>query len=798
MKTSYNWLKEYVETPWSPQELAARLTMAGLEVESIETIGDFPDSIVVAEIVSRTQHPNADRLSVCEVNDGSNGGVSVVCGAPNCDAGRKAILAHVGTILPNGMELTKAKIRGESSYGMLCSERELEIGDDHTGIMILPEDAVIGMPLREYMGTDTVIDWEVTPNRPDWLSHLGIAREIAALTGTGLRLPDIELPEADPTAIDKEFSIEVADPDLCPRYIGRLIKDVRIGPSPEWMQKYLRAVGLRPISSVVDITNFVLMECGQPLHAFDCRKLAGCRLIIRRAVDAETIRTLDGQEHGLSRDNLLIADSDGGVALAGVMGGENSEIEDSTQTVLLESAAFDARNIRMTSKRLGLSTDSSYRFERGTDVEMVEFASARAAKLICQLAGGTLASGKFDVRTAAYHAPEVVCRYDRVARMLGVAIEPDRVRAILSNLGMTIKTAGGDKCVAAIPSFRLDLTREADLIEEVARVHGLDTIPSSMSASILGGERTDDAYYADERVRNELIELGLFECMSQSLTGAREAATGTGFDSDELIPLENPLSTEVAVMRPSLLSGMLRTVAHNIAHGNSDLALFELGRVYCHSDAYTEERQEACIALTGRRHPERYSDEKTEVYQFCDLRGLLEDWMARRRTGSYVIRPTEHPALRPGICAELAVNGKSAAVFGCIADTLVADMRIANPLFLALVQIDVLWASESEPSRYRSLPQFPATNRDVSFVTAEGLLHQQVLDVINGTRIDILEKTELFDVFRDDKTLGPNRKSMAYSLTFRSSERTLKDEEVNDAHEALKARLAQELPIEIR
>ncbi|MDP7742595.1 MAG: phenylalanine--tRNA ligase subunit beta, partial [Lentisphaeria bacterium] len=742
MKTSSTWLRDYIDIDWDARQLAEELTMVGLEVEGIEEKGALPDSVVVARIESREQHPDADRLSLCKVDDGSGELLDVVCGAPNCDTGKLAVLARVGTLLPNGVKLKKSKIRGQVSMGMLCAQDELGLGDDHDGIIIIDGEAAIGTAYREVIGTDTVIDWEVTPNRPDWLSHIGIAREIGAVTGAELRMPAVDTAAAAGTDIAGEFKVTVADADLCPRYTARLIKDVTVGASPDWMQAYLRAVGLRPINNIVDITNFVLFECGQPLHAFDCDRLNGDELIIRRAGDGEVITTLDDSKHKLTTANLLIADAAGAVALAGVMGGQNSEINDDTTGVLLESAAFDPGNIRATSRQLELSTDSSYRFERGVDVEMVDYASRRAAQLICEYAGGTLIEDVIDVRQVPYSPPQLSCRYSQIGRLLGVSLSPQETQQIFTRLGLTVEDSGTDGCTVTVPSFRLDLLREVDLIEEVARIYGLTNIPTATPAARIGGERVEDAYYALELVRNELLMLGLYECLTYSTVAVDVVTAKSAYDPDCMLHLKNPLSSEMGVMRPSLLQAILDTVGHNIAHGNTHLALFELGRTYRGMPDDPEERNEAAIALTGLKNPERFSSERQVTYDIFDLRGLLEDWLQVRRISDYTIRPTTHFAFDAG--AEVVVNDTVLAVFGQVAHAQVEEMRITMPLFVALVNVDNVLAIQGAPSKYAPLAPFPATSRDVAFIADESLGHQQVIDLVNGIGVKILEKVELF------------------------------------------------------
>jgi phenylalanyl-tRNA synthetase beta chain len=773
--------------------------MAGLEVEGIEKLGELPDSMVVAEILERRPHPNADSLSVCRVND-SGDEVQIVCGAHNCDAGKKVVLARVGTVMPgdDGFKIKKAKIRGEASFGMMCSERELGLGDDHDGILLLDDDAPLGTLASEVIGGDTVIDWEVTPNRPDWLSHIGIAREVGALTGDQLRLPTVELDEADGPDLNERVSVDVEDADLCPRYTARLIDNVTVGPSPKWMQDYLAAVGLRPINNVVDITNFVLLECGQPLHAFDFSQLAGGRIVVRRAAPGEKMQTLDEKEFTLVDDHLLIADAERGVALAGVMGGFNSEISDSTTTVLLESAAFHPPNIRATSRGLGIITDSSYRFERGVDLEMVEYASARAAQLICEYAGGTLVKGLIDVRKPSEERHCVSLRYERARRLIGADITDDEIREILSRLQLVETTADADSCTVRIPPFRHDLEREVDLIEEVARLYGLNKIPSAEHAMASGGTRRSDTYYTEQKVRSELIELGLVECVHFSFISAADATRQTGIAEADLVEIANPLSAEFQMLRPTVQTQLIQAVAHNIAHGNKDLRLFELGRVYSGADGQREERRQVGIAITGSVQPEQYGEAGREEVDFFDLKGLMEAWLDIRRAVNVSVVPHEHPGFTNGACAALMRGEKVVAVFGRVHDRLLRDIRLQTPLFMALVEFEQLLRCKAAPSVHQGTAVFPSTARDMSFIAAESLAHADVVSVVERTAGKLLESVHLFDIFRDAERIGSERKSMAYSLTFRAADRTLKDKEVDKIMAKVSARLADELPIEYR
>ncbi|MFA5205188.1 MAG: phenylalanine--tRNA ligase subunit beta [Lentisphaeria bacterium] len=799
MKTSLNWLRNYVDIPWAPKELAERLTLAGLEVEGIETTGAIPAGVVVAEILSRQPHPNADKLSVCQVSTGVGEPLQIVCGAPNCDAGKRVPLATIGTVFPD-FKIKKAKLRGVESNGMMCSARELGLSEDHDGLLILPADTPLGKPLTDLFTCDTVIDWEVTPNRPDWLSHLGIAREIAALTGGQqlLRRPAVELKPVPGTRVTDVAAVEVREPELCPRYTARVIRNVKIGPSPDWLRRDLEAVGLRSINNVVDITNFVMLEYGEPLHAFDHALLAGGRIVVRRAAPGETFTTLDGRQHKLTADNLLIADAAKGVALAGIMGGENSGIRDTTTTVLVESAQFLPSNIRATARQLGLATDSSHRFERGVSRQMVADAGARAAALICELAGGELLDGVIDISAPVSPLKRIPLRFARINALLGLDLNADTLLGCLTRLGFTLVSRDATGAVVEVPEFRLDLAGEADLAEEVVRMHGLDRVPAAVATARLGGRLADDAFVPLEEARAQLLGLGLDEAVTYSMFPPKTAVSGTGVAENELVILSNPISADTAAMRPSLLPGIVQSVANNLARNTADLALFEFGRVHVRSPQLPEERWQAAIALTGRPHAERFGDERRAVYDFSDLKGVLEGWLDARRLTGWRCQAVQHPAFAAGRGAEIRLGDEQLAVFGEAAPELTRDLRLKAPLFIAIVELGRLVALPAVPRRCQPLPQFPATTRDISLVAAATLTTQEILDTIRAAGCPWLEKAELFDLFSDDKVLGAGQRSLAFSLTYRHPERTLTDDEATAAHEKVKAFLAGKLAVQYR
>ena len=791
MNISYNWLKKYIDLSLTADELPAKLTMAGLEVEGIEKTGSIPEGVVTAKILSRNPHENSDHLSVCQVDKGDEV-LQIVCGAPNCDAGNIVPLATIGTTFKDGegtFTIKKGKLRGVESFGMMCSARELGLSNDHDGLLILPADTKIGVPLGELMDSDVVYDCSVTPNRPDWLSHIGVARDIAALLDTKLVMP--EICNADAPVVSG--LVTVNDPDLCPIYAARIIRGVKVGDSPEWMQKALSAVGIRPISNLVDITNYVMMEMGVPLHAFDIRNLSGEKIIVRRAAEGESIVALDGKKYDLTPENLCICDAEKPVAIAGVMGGEYSGIQPDTTTVVLESAFFDPDSIRMTSRKLGLSSDASYRYERGVDRNAVLAAGRRALQLILEIAGGEYA-GCCEVAAPAPEVRTIEADYNRIRGLLGLDVTDSDIEKILISLGFGMTAPG----VFTVPSWRVyDVVGEADLAEEVARIYGLDKLPAVPIRAITDDFKLDGCHVI-ESLRNQLTGIGLDEIVCGSMIDEKSATADKMFTPEELIRPYNPISLDLGVMRPSLLPGILNTVRHNIARKNLDLALFEIGHVFCkNTEKFPEERDELAIAVTGRIHPERFSAERAVVADFYDLKGILESLLTARKVKNFQFRAAEDPRFLKGHCAEVLVNKRVAGVFGEVVPALTKGMRLSTPLFVAMIQLKELLTAEERTLLYDPISQFPSTSRDVAFIAPKELEHRIVVDFIQKAHLPNLERVELFDIF-EGEAVGEGKKSMAYSLIFRSAERTLTDDEVNSAHEKLRQKLERGLGVELR
>lgn len=844
MKVTLSWLKQYVDFNWSPEELRERLTMIGIEVEAMEKLGGEFENVVVAQILASSKHPNADKLSVCRVADG-RGERQIVCGAKNYQVGDKVPLALPGCALPTGpgsppFVIKVGKLRGVESQGMMCSAKELGLGEDASGLLILPADAKVGQSFAEHLGRaagDVVYDLEITPNRPDLNSLVGIAREICAITGNPLRLPEIKLPEtsevapaqgtvraehapAKPEHIEDFIAVRLEDPELCPRYTARLVRGVKIGPSPAWLKQRLESVGLRSISNVVDVTNFVMLEIGQPLHAFDYHLLSAPApaaggsgksashptIVVRRATEGEAFTTLDGQVRKLSSQMLVIADETTAVALAGIMGGLNSEIKETTADVLIESACFKPQSIRATSRKLDLRSDASYRFERGSDLDGCDWASRRAAQLILETAGGQLVEGVVDAYPKPYVPKEITLRCARTDELLGVAIPPaqqaDMLRRLQLDLdpqtsaGATqIQPEGTARLTVRIPAFRVDLKREIDLIEEVGRLYGVDKIPSRTPSGVIGSHPYDAVHDQLAEARRLLAGLGLDEVQGQTLlpdTAAKRAI-------DQLpIPLANPLSSDMDVLRPSLLPGLLDALQRNLSRKNEDVAFFELGRVFLPANGTTHEERRLAIALTGRRAPIFWSGEEREArFDVPDLKGTLEEFFDQFGVRGLTYSRRPEPTGLYAESAMIQLGKQPIGELGQLLPALARQFDLRDPVLLAELNLDLLQTRRNTVKTFRPLPPFPSVRRDVAMVVPETVTHEMVISTVKQAKPANLESVELFDVFRG-KNVPPNHKSLAYMFTYRHGDRTLTDAEVNTAHEKLVQQFKNSLQAAIR
>jgi phenylalanyl-tRNA synthetase beta chain len=799
MRLPISWLKEYVDYNDTPQGLAEKLTLSGTEVEGIETVGGTFEGVVVGEILRVEKHPNADKLTLCTVNTGT-GEVTVVCGAPNARAGMMAPFAPAGVTLPNGLKLEKRKVRGVESCGMLCAEDELKLSDDHTGLMELDAGFAPGTPLAEVLGPpDTVLELEITPNRPDCLSVLGIAREVAALYGTKVRRPEVALrEEGDP--VEKQTSVEIRDADGCPRYTARILKNVKIGPSPAWMKRRLEMSGIRAINNVVDITNYVMLECGQPLHAFDQKLLKEGRIVVRRFGDGEKLATLDGVERPMDAGMLVIADARRPVAVAGVMGGAGSEIHDDTETVLLESAFFKPQDNRATSKRLGLSTESSYRFERGVDIESVEWASRRAAALMVEHAGAVAAPGVLDEYPVRHARRQVVCRVARLHDLLGVKPGAGEIKSVFEALELPVVSSSGESCTVEIPAFRVDIEMEADLIEEFARIHGLDKLPIPPPRSELVPGANDRVLQAALVCREHLVGLGLREIMNYSFVADGLLDLFDPSDRPRRVALTNPVNMEQSMMRTSLVPQMVETLGRNLAHQVGAAALFEIGRVFFQgSDGHPAEEDRLVIGLmgpVGRSGLDHRRAVKPEE-MFLWVKGIWESLAGAQRIGDFAVNNDSRPWGEEGSVVSLTVDGEAVGVLGLVKSSIRSEWRMLGPVGILEVSLAPILRHVFDGRSFAPIATYPCVVRDAAFVVEDGVKHEDVLKIVQKAAPKELERVELFDIFKGEG-ISTGHKSMAYSFRYRSSERTLTDEEANRYHEAVKAALRKELGVDVR
>ena len=827
MKVTLNWLKQYVDFNWSPEELTERLTMLGLEVEGVQKISGAFDGIVVAQVITRDKHPNADKLSVCRVNDGT-GERQIVCGAQNFKAGDKVPLILPGASLPlkpgdkEPFTIKVGKIRSVESHGMLCSHEELGLDPaaighkQEDGLLILREDAKVGQPFGEYLGrsgSDVVYDLEVTPNRPDLNSVIGIAREIAAVTGNPLRIPELKI-QNEKLKIAELVSVRIEDAELCPRYTARVIQGVKVGPSPDWLKSTLEKVGIRSLSNVVDVTNYVMLECGQPLHAFDYHLIArsGSRdtaanqalstessnqptIIVRRAVAGEKFKTLDNQERTLTNEMLLIADEQKGIALAGVMGGANTEINNSTVDVLIESAYFAPANIRRTSKLLGLRSESSYRFERGADVDICDWASQRAAQLILETAGGQLAGGVVDVQPETKAEKQITLHFAKSKDLLGLGISHADQVGYLNKLGLNTVAQQPGECTFSLPSWRVDLKREVDLIEEVGRLFGIDKIPSTPPRGALGSNAFDSVYDQIGEVRRILAGLGLNEAQGQTLI----ASTEFGVRNAESVMLANPLSSDMDVLRPSLLPGLIHSLRHNVSRKNYDVALFEVGRVFTNVNGQTKENRSVAIAITGQRALPFWSgDDRAAKFDNYDLKGLVEEMLEQFGLRGIAFGKRADSTALFLESAAVTLGGKlPLGELGQLLPTLAKKYDLRDAVFLAEFNLDLLLSKRNPAKSFKALPQFPSSRRDVAMLVPEAVTHEAVLQSVKQAKAANLETVELFDVFRG-QGVPAGQKSLAYAFTYRAADKTLTDADVNTAHAKVLETLKTQLQAELR
>ena len=791
MRVSLNWLSDHLDlAQHSTQQLADLLTFAGIEVEGMETRGVRSDKIVVAQVSSFEPHPNADRLRLCQVDDGSGQPRQIVCGAKNFVAGDKVPLALPGAVMPGNFEIKESKLRGVLSQGMMCSGKELGLSQDHEGLLILDPATPVGKALHEVLDTDTIFELEITPNRPDCLSHLGVARELSALAGLALKDAN---PAKDAGKVQEAASqeIKVSAPDRCPFYTLRKIDGVKVGPSPEWLQKKLQSIGLRPINNVVDITNFVLMELGQPLHAFDAAKVTG-GLQIRLASEGEKFGALDGKDYGLLPTDLVIADSAQALALAGVMGGASSGVSDATTSILLESAYFTPTHVRSTSRRLGLMSDSSYRFERGVDPQGVLLASELATRLILEICGGTAEKATLTAGTAPQLTGEIALDIDRANTLLGAKLSSGEISQLLSRLGLQ---AHGHNFI--VPSYRADLQRPVDLVEEIARVHGIQNIPGTRTAWFADESPADLAYDFLHARKVALVGLGFHEAQTIKLISSGQLAQtlGTNLGPQPPVPLKNPLSDDHTHMRPSLIPGLLASAAHNFRQGTNTLRLFETGTVFTQGKRpEPDEKVNLALLLSGPVQEPTWADPTARPADLYDLRAALS-----------TLAPGAMLKIKPAktttwlLSGQILLNGKPIGLLAQLRPGQVREMDGRHPIFIAEINVDQLEKATAHEVKFSGLPKFPGTTRDVALGVANEITHGQFEDFFAAQKTSepLLESVTLFDLYTG-ANVAPGTKSMAFRLSYRDASKTLESPIVDAAHARILAALQKALAVQVR
>ena len=780
MKISLNWLNDYIDLKSIPvDQIISTLNMSGLEVEDVINEREIYKDFITALVVEKVKHPNADKLSVCKVSDGKNI-LQVVCGAPNVQADQKIVFAPIGTIIPNGgYKISKAKLRGVESFGMICSENELLISNDHSGIMVLDNSVKEGTPISDVLGlNDVILDIAITPNRPDALSHIGVARDLSALFNLELKIPSIKLIEsAKESSSAAEIIIE--DKKNCPRYSSRIILNVDIKESPEWLKNRLTKIGLRPINNVVDVTNYVMYECGQPLHAFDLDRLEGKKIIVGSTDVESKFVTLDSKERDLPKNTLLICDAAKPIAIAGVMGGENSEINSATKNILIESAYFNPSSIRRTSRLLGLSTDASYRFERTTNFDQTVWASERAAQLISELGGGEILKHSIDIYPVNIQLNQVKLRFNQVKRILGFDIASNRINEIILKLGFKILNENSESLQLLVPAFRPDIEREIDVIEEIARINGYDNIPTETKISFSFKKNIDQTSFSDS-IRNVCTSLGLFEMINNPLQSEKVAGI-TG----QKIKVLNPQNLDMEFLRTSLLPGALTIVGKNNNLGEKDLALFEIGDVFNLGEGKNSinsfedftESQRLLILLSGRNSlKEWYSDE--DFFDLYSLKGLVDSFLVKFSLDNvlndvYYASGNEIFDLFIG----KTIQNNQIGSGGRVRKNILKQFGIAQNVFAFEFDIEQLKHINADNKKYSEPLKYPKVVRDFAFILDDSITYEQLRKFIQSKSSELLKSVKLFDVF-SNKSLGENKRSLAIQLEYYSIERTLTDEEV--------------------
>lgn len=810
MQVSIKWLKDYIDFTETPEQLADKLTMAGIPVENVVDPGEGLEKVVTGRIEKLEPHQNSDHLQICTMNVGLAENIIIVTGAQNVAEGQVVPVAMVGAHLPNGMKISKGKLRGVASNGMLCSAQELKLDleklpeEQKTGIFILPSDTPVGIPAKDVLGlNDIVLEFELTANRADCFSVFGLVREIAAITGNKPHFPEIKVNEDDNTKLNDIFSVEIADPDLCSRFSTRMLKNVKIGPSPEWMQQRLEGAGIRSINNVVDVTNFVMIELGHPMHAYDYDKITGKKLIARRAIEGEELHTLDDTSRKAKGEMLVIADSEKAAGLAGIMGGFETEITDTTTTVVLESADFYGPCIRRTARACGLSSEASGRFERGVDSETTIKALDRAAQLLQEMGACTVCEGIVDVYPNPKQANYVTFTPEQINNHLGTNIAKDVMLNIITSVGFDVTKDENDEITVKVPSWRNDVTCMADISEEIARLHGFDKIKSTLPNGVsMQGTQSAKQTFID-KVKTSLSSQGLYETISFALTN-EETFNKLNIPQDsplrKAVPIMNPLSDEYPLVRTTLLSSIFDNLARNLARKNDDVALFEVGSVFFPKALPVTELPDEVVkiagAITGRRNAQGWN-QTNDMVDFYDAKGIIEELLANLRVTRYTVEAGTHYAMHPGKTALFKKGRDVIATVGEVHPAVLSAYGITKPVYIFELDATTVMKYMAKDLKYKALPKYPATSRDLAMLVDVDVNAADIEKAMTKTAGQNLTQITLFDVYTG-KQVEEGKKSLAFSLTFQSNDKTLTDAEIDPAIEKIVAKLQKDFNANLR
>lgn len=810
MQVSIKWLKDYIDFTETPEQLADKLTMAGIPVENVVDPGEGLEKVVTGRIEKLEPHQNSDHLQICTMNVGLAENIIIVTGAQNVAEGQVVPVAMVGAHLPNGMKISKGKLRGVASNGMLCSAQELKLDleklpeEQKTGIFILPSDTPVGIPAKDVLGlNDVVLEFELTANRADCFSVFGLVREIAAITGNKPHFPEIKVNEDDNTKLNDIFSVEIADPDLCSRFSTRMLKNVKIGPSPEWMQQRLEGAGIRSINNVVDVTNFVMIELGHPMHAYDYDKITGKKLIARRAIEGEELHTLDDTSRKAKGEMLVIADSEKAAGLAGIMGGFETEITDTTTTVVLESADFYGPCIRRTARACGLSSEASGRFERGVDSETTIKALDRAAQLLQEMGACTVCEGIVDVYPNPKQANYVTFTPEQINNHLGINIAKDVMLNIITSVGFDVTKDENDEITVKVPSWRNDVTCMADISEEIARLHGFDKIKSTLPNGVsMQGTQSAKQTFID-KVKASLSSQGLYETISFALTN-EETFNKLNIPQDsplrKAVPIMNPLSDEYPLVRTTLLSSIFDNLARNLARKNDDVALFEVGSVFFPKALPVTELPDEVVkiagAITGRRNAQGWN-QTNDMVDFYDAKGIIEELLANLRVTRYTVEAGTHYAMHPGKTALFKKGRDVIATVGEVHPAVLSAYGITKPVYIFELDATIVMKYMAKDLKYKALPKYPATSRDLAMLVDVDVNAADIEKAMTKAAGQNLTQITLFDVYTG-KQVEEGKKSLAFSLTFQSNDKTLTDAEIDPAIEKIVAKLQKDFNANLR